>query len=569
MSVMNLGVIRLSDLKGDAQTGPIRQREAITRKYATLGVQPEDITWAEDLDVSAFHVPPLKRPMLRRAFNDLTPGSNVVFYRLDRFVRRVFPDFSEMISFSADKEVDIHSATEKIDLSGAQGMMMATMLAFFAQMESESTSARVKNTQSYLRMVGRWRGSHPPYGYRPVKVDGMPGWYLEQDPESAAHIREAASRVIQGHAVYAVSEWLNAQGVLPPLDRARALRGKPRLCQCGHDEHDEPCAKIHKCLHRKDVNGKHKKLHEYDECSLPCPEYKRRQWTRTGLFAILRSPAICGYTVEDGIEIVRDDEGMPVVFAPGIIDFDETFQLLAARLDERKYVKVRTQTESLLLNLLHCTCGVPLYQANKFKENKGGPKTYTFYRHLKRACPGGKTIDVATIDGLVQREMLKTLGHLEVLVQATSSERRNEVQAELREIAAQIVALTQEMYVRGKPRENHAELMAGLQARHTELTASLESEAAPETEWVPSGQTFDAKWASMDTLGRRLWLLDAGVQVVGRRGQMPPVDFTSRPPLKRSLIAASEGDVYAVIYLGNLGEILRRASGQATTVSQQ
>jgi hypothetical protein len=41
---MNLGVIRLSDLKGDAQSGPVRQREAITKKYAELGVAPEDIT---------------------------------------------------------------------------------------------------------------------------------------------------------------------------------------------------------------------------------------------------------------------------------------------------------------------------------------------------------------------------------------------------------------------------------------------------------------------------------------------------------------------------------------------
>jgi hypothetical protein len=41
--------VSATDLKGDAQTGPVRQRETITRKFAELGVEPEDITWAEDL----------------------------------------------------------------------------------------------------------------------------------------------------------------------------------------------------------------------------------------------------------------------------------------------------------------------------------------------------------------------------------------------------------------------------------------------------------------------------------------------------------------------------------------
>ncbi len=198
------------------------------------------------------------------------------------------------------------------------GQMMATNLAFVAQLESENTSKRVVNTQNHLRRVGRWTGGPVPYGYAPTRVSGKPGWYLGLD-ESAEVLREAVNKVLGGLAPNHVAEWLNDQGVMTPLDRARVLQGKPRLCQCGHDEHEEPCGKLHKCHHRKRVDGKYAKLHEFDECSEPCPAFKPRRWIRASLYEILRSPALMGYTVEHDA-ILRDDQGMPVSFAPGVID---------------------------------------------------------------------------------------------------------------------------------------------------------------------------------------------------------------------------------------------------------
>jgi site-specific DNA recombinase len=567
---MNLGVIRLSDLKGDAQTGPLRQRQDITKKFAELGVSPEDITWAEDLDVSAFHVPPLKRPHLRRAFEALPRESTVVFYRLDRFVRRVIPDFADMISWAADRKVKLVSATENLDLLGLTGQIGAMMLAFVAQMESENASARVTNTQAYFRQIGRWRGGPLAYGYRPTRIEGRPGWWLELDPETALLIRSAVQRILEGHAVNSVAIWLNEQGALTPLDRARVIQDppRPRLCECGHDEHDRACEKIHKCHHRKKVDGKSKKLHEYDQCSQPCPEYQPRTWKRASVFEILRSPALCGYTVKNKTEIVRDDQGIPVSFAEGVIDF-ETWQLVQARLDGRKVKKVRTQSPSLLLNIGFCDCGEPLYLGNKVRINKNGDeKVYEYYRHRSRACNGSSVIPVAVLDGLIQRELLKTLGDRETLRKEESTEQRNATEGERRLVAAQIVELTQDMFMRGRPRENHHELMEQLQARHAELTEALDSDIEPETRLVPTGILFRDWWASMDTVNRRFWLMEAGVTVVAVRGRMLPLDFTTRPPLNRSLIGASDGDVYASIHLGNLGEILRRAEGNAVPAPQ-
>jgi hypothetical protein len=188
-------------------------------------------------------------------------------FSLDGRVAVVTGGSSGIVSYAAERKLNLISATEPLDLSGAMGLMAATTLAFVGQMESENTSARVKNTQQHFRQIGRWRGSVPPYGYRPARVDGKPGWWLEIDPESAIVAREAADRVLAGESVNALASDFNDRALPAPFDRARDLQGKPRLCACGHDAHDELCSKLHKCRHRVKVTGhKQVKAHELEAC---------------------------------------------------------------------------------------------------------------------------------------------------------------------------------------------------------------------------------------------------------------------------------------------------------------
>ncbi|HEU5417872.1 MAG TPA: hypothetical protein VFV41_09295, partial [Streptosporangiaceae bacterium] len=56
-----VGVVRLS-VERDESTSPERQREIIAA--AAVARQGQVIGWAEDLDISATKVPPLKRPAL-------------------------------------------------------------------------------------------------------------------------------------------------------------------------------------------------------------------------------------------------------------------------------------------------------------------------------------------------------------------------------------------------------------------------------------------------------------------------------------------------------------------------
>lgn len=560
--VNNLGIIRLSLIRGDAQTGPVRQREDITRKFAALGVPADEITWAEDLDISAFHVPPMKRPALRKQLDRLQPGSRVVFYRLDRLVRRVFPDFSDMISFASERKVDLISASETLDFSGVQGLMMATNMAFFAQMESQNTSDRVKNTQNHLRRVGRWRGGRIPYGYFPAKVDGKPGRYLEIDPTTLPTVREIVRRLSDGHSLGAVTAWLNDEGIATPLDRARELKGKPRLCQCGHDEHEGTCTKHHKCLHRAASAGI--KVHPMDECSAPCPEYRPRVWIRESLAALVRNPALMGYTVEAG-RVLYDDEGKPVRFAPGVV-LPEEFDKLQSCLRSRSISPVRTQTESLLLGVAFHDCGVPLYRTTIYRVNPDGSRVYyTYYReHPGKAC-GEKTRSVQTsvLDSLVTSEVLAHLGGFEVLRKEEPTARRAEIQAELKSVNAQLLDLFRERLEGDQLRSNHQELNAQLEARRTALMADLDGEQAPSPALVPTGETFSQHWDSMTMLQRRLWLLDTGVRVTACRGRMPSLELPEGPmtggDIPRSIIA-SAGDIHVLITLGGMASLLRRIS---------
>ncbi len=560
----NLGVIRLSEVRGTAQTGPVRQRQEITSKFAQLGIPENEITWAEDLDVSAFHVPPLKRPGLRRALDALSPGSVIVFYRLDRFVRRTFPDWSDMVKFAADHKYTLISATEPLNLEGALGQMMATNLAFVAQLESENTSKRVVNTQNHLRRVGRWTGGPVPYGYAPMQIPGKPGWYLGLD-ESAEILRDAINNVLGGLSVNHVAERLNGQGVMTPLDRARLIQNelkpdqpKGRMCQCGHDEHEEPCEKLHKCHHRKRVDGKYAKLHEFDECSKPCLEFKPRRWIRASLYEILRSPALMGYTVEHDA-VLRDERGMPVSFAVGVID-EETFTRLQAVLDGKAKAKTRTMTESLLLGVAQCNCPQPLYRNQSVGTRKSG-KEYAYVYYLpKLPCTcGSRRIAVEDLDRMVERALLSAVGSFEVLRRVVTQAAGND--AELRQVGQQIAELTQDQFVRGKPRADYAELMAKLQARHAELSDIPKED--PEERLVGTGQTFRQRWRDMGTVERRLWLLDSGVRVVAVRGIDPvwtmPIGPLAPGDVPRTVFE-DDGDVHVRMTLGGLAGLLRRVS---------
>jgi site-specific DNA recombinase len=542
----------------------VRQREEIVKKYAHLGVAEDEIVWAEDLDVSAFHVPPMRRPELRKALLALPPGSNIMFYRLDRFVRRVFPDWSDTVAFAADGRHRLMSATEPIDLSDIMGQMAATLFAFVGEMESRNMGLRIANNRAYLRRIGRWSGGTIPYGRYPEAVEGKPGKYLVEDVMAHAIIVEAAARVLKGESVNAIADDLNVRGIATSLDRARELSGKPPMCACGHGKHDEPCEKAHKCRHRTWKQGRsYVKTHEFDECSEPCPAYVKLKWKRNSLEVILRSRALLGQVTQSGGRVLLDDQGEPVLFAPPLI-LPETYEDIQGALDKRAFRKVRTNSQSFLLGVAFCDCGNPYYRHVSGSTNSAG-KYYLYDNYRERAdtkhC-GSPAIRANLLDALVSRELLVHVGEFEVLelVKSASAEAAAR-SAELKMIGMQLVQLTQDMYVKGTPGKDHMDKMLALQARHAELLAA--EPAQPGAVLKPTGQTFRLRWEGMDILDRRMWMLEAGVRVTARRGRMPSYTMPEPPIVAAEVprwIRAEDGDVYAVIMLGGMADLLRGMS---------
>src|SRR6266700_6492358 len=103
MTLRALGIVSMSELKGRAQTGPARQRQDIEAKARELDA--DLIHVAEDLAVSAFKIPPLRRPKLAEWLNRTDDYDILIYWKQDRFVRRLIPDFFQMIMWAQQHKI--------------------------------------------------------------------------------------------------------------------------------------------------------------------------------------------------------------------------------------------------------------------------------------------------------------------------------------------------------------------------------------------------------------------------------------------------------------------------------
>ncbi|WP_432195278.1 recombinase family protein [Streptomyces sp. bgisy027] len=311
---------------------------------------------ARDLSVSATAVPPWKRPGLSRWLDDRAPEFDViVFWRLDRFVRRV-SDLHQMITWAERHgEKGLVSATEPFDLTSATGKAMATMIATFAQMEAHAAAERVASSRAHLLTSARWGGSSPPFGYRTYAKDGAR--YLEINPTTADIVREAARRVIDGEPVNAICRDFEERGVPSPAD-----------------------------TYQRNKSG------------------KDFVWYPRTLKGILTSPTLLGQkTRSEDVPgkkykqrvLVHDQDGLPVRMAEGVLD-QETFDRLQDTLTDSASPILRRSADprTPLLNVIKCGgCGKNLQLHTTRKRRKDGTYRVTErIRCLSRvgspACPG-------------------------------------------------------------------------------------------------------------------------------------------------------------------------------------
>src|SRR5262245_49337040 len=106
----------------------------------------------------------------------------------------------------------------ELDMSSPVAELIATILAFAAQMESQAIRERVTSSHAYLRRAGRWGGGMFPYGYMPVPNPDGEGWVLTDDPETAPVLWELVRRVIAGDSQNSVCLDFIARGIPTPRD---------------------------------------------------------------------------------------------------------------------------------------------------------------------------------------------------------------------------------------------------------------------------------------------------------------------------------------------------------------
>ncbi|WP_448334173.1 recombinase family protein, partial [Streptomyces sp. DSM 41534] len=156
-----------------------------------------------DLDVSAGKTTPFDRPQLGKWLKRPQDYDVIVFFRVDRIVRRLF-DLADLIRWSREHSVTLVSATEAhFDLSTEFGDIIALLVAKVAELELQAISERNASAFKHNYSLGKWRGGMAPWGYVPTQIDGE--WRLTQDPDQVTVILEVVERVLKGEPLRSIA----------------------------------------------------------------------------------------------------------------------------------------------------------------------------------------------------------------------------------------------------------------------------------------------------------------------------------------------------------------------------
>lgn len=142
-----------------------------------------------------------KRPDLQRLIVDVEDAQVdvLVVYQLDRLSRNI-RDFSNIYALLDEHNVTFISLRENIDTATPIGTAMMYIAVVFAQMERETTAARVTDNMIGLAKKGYWTGGNPPVGYArsKISVDGKNHVIIVPDPEGVAYVCKIFEYFLEG-----------------------------------------------------------------------------------------------------------------------------------------------------------------------------------------------------------------------------------------------------------------------------------------------------------------------------------------------------------------------------------
>ncbi|WP_329078334.1 recombinase family protein [Streptomyces niveus] len=478
-------VIRLSVLT-DETTSPERQRESIDDAASSLGIECADRD-AVDLGISASKTTPFERPELGLWLRRPNDFDALLCWRFDRLVRSM-DDMHALSTWARDHRKMIVFAEGPggrlvLDFRNPldpMAQLMVTVFAFAAQMEAMAIRERIQGAQAAMRtMPLRWRGSRPPYGYEPAAL-ATGGWTLVPDATAVTVLERVIRRLTDGKTLAAIAVELNQDGVPSPRDHWALKNGRSTGGKTG---------------------GKAGTTRE------------RFGWSFDVLKRLLKSETLIGWKVSGGVP-VRDGEGAPVLATSEAILSRAEFDAVAALLPKRGGPpSPRRDTRSLLLGVIHCTCGARMYLSEQTREGRTAAIYKCAARARGRHCEAPSHVRADWIEEHVTERFLRAVGGLRVTVTRTipGYDPQPEIDATAVEYATH---QEQEGRQRSKAARDAWQRRAdALDARLAELESRVKVE--PRTEVTQSGRMYADEWRSTDdTTARREMLVEAGAHVV-------------------------------------------------------
>lgn len=148
------------------------------------------------------------RPAYQQMLKDMKAKKfNTIFaYKMDRISRSIV-DFEEFFNLTHKYNCGIELFQEKIDTTGATGMLFARILAIFAQFEREIIRERTLMGVESAVNKGHF-GGKPPLGYKSEHLESEDGSKIKRwviDEEEAKIVREIFDLCISGKTYFQIS----------------------------------------------------------------------------------------------------------------------------------------------------------------------------------------------------------------------------------------------------------------------------------------------------------------------------------------------------------------------------
>lgn len=159
----------------------------------------------------------LNRPALDRLTAAIEAGEvkRVVVWKMDRMERDLLHQLEREAMFKA-YGVELVVTEHQHDTSTPEGALMSHVLGAFAEHERRIIRKRLEDGQLARAKAGKWPAGAPPYGFRLVPSPDGKGKIVELDPAKVAVIERVVSDYLADRTLRAISDELIEDGVPAP-----------------------------------------------------------------------------------------------------------------------------------------------------------------------------------------------------------------------------------------------------------------------------------------------------------------------------------------------------------------